>query len=328
MEQYVDLYPNNTGGIIILAGHYRALGQLDRAIELYRRNIEVDPEANLARVSLVQIYTEFDRFTEAHAEAEHSSLIRENPDRWHLARLRLAYAEGDAASAEKEIQALAGTASEQNALRQRAQLMAAHGKLREATALLRRPVVQSRGNPPPPDQQLRLYRALVGLCDEGSATNPQAAVFFCGDSAGAAKLLDATPAPKDTLDKVNAALLRGLAALAARQPEQTIDLLEQTRPYEQSNFAQLVPLARGLALLELKKPGEAATELRKLIARKAQILTPAYAPAHVHLARALAQAGNQAEAKKTYEALFTLWKDADSDIPLLIAARKEFDSLQ
>jgi hypothetical protein len=89
-----------------------------------------------------------------------------------------------------------------------------------------------------------------------------------------------------------------------------------------------VPLARGLALLELKKPGEAATELRKLIARKAQILTPAYAPAHVHLARALAQAGNQAEAKKTYEALFTLWKDADSDIPLLIAARKEFDSLQ
>jgi hypothetical protein len=38
-------------------------------------------------------------------------------------------------------------------------------------------------------------------------------------------------------------------------------------------------------------------------------------------------AGDKANAKKSYEAFFTTWKDADSDLPDLVAANKEYAAL-
>ena len=45
---------------------------------------------------------------------------------------------------------------------------------------------------------------------------------------------------------------------------------------------------------------------------------------HVWLARAHAQAGRIAEARKEYETFFDLWKEADPDIPLLLQAKAEY----
>ncbi len=36
---------------------------------------------------------------------------------------------------------------------------------------------------------------------------------------------------------------------------------------------------------------------------------------------------DKVNAKKAYEAFFTTWKNADSDIPMLVAAKKEYASL-
>jgi hypothetical protein len=47
----------------------------------------------------------------------------------------------------------------------------------------------------------------------------------------------------------------------------------------------------------------------------------------VHLARAYAAAGRTDEAKKAYEDAFTVWKNADADLPLLVEARKEYAAL-
>ena len=37
--------------------------------------------------------------------------------------------------------------------------------------------------------------------------------------------------------------------------------------------------------------------------------------------------GDKAAAKKAYEAFFTTWKNADADLPLLLAAKKEYAAL-
>jgi hypothetical protein len=37
--------------------------------------------------------------------------------------------------------------------------------------------------------------------------------------------------------------------------------------------------------------------------------------------------GAKANAKKAYEAFFVTWKDADADLPMLLAAKKEYASL-
>ena len=48
---------------------------------------------------------------------------------------------------------------------------------------------------------------------------------------------------------------------------------------------------------------------------------------YIGLARAIGLSGDTAKAKKAYQDFFTLWKDADPDIPLLIEARKEYAAL-
>jgi hypothetical protein len=45
------------------------------------------------------------------------------------------------------------------------------------------------------------------------------------------------------------------------------------------------------------------------------------------LARAYAGAGRIAEARKTYEEVFRIWKNADPDLPLLLEARQEYAKL-
>jgi len=55
---------------------------------------------------------------------------------------------------------------------------------------------------------------------------------------------------------------------------------------------------------------------------------PIGALAHLGVARAYALQGDTAKAKTAYQDFLTLWKDADSDIPILIAAKSEYAKLK
>jgi hypothetical protein len=50
--------------------------------------------------------------------------------------------------------------------------------------------------------------------------------------------------------------------------------------------------------------------------------------AHLGLARAYFLQGYTAKAKAAYQDFLTLWKDADTDIPIFIAAKAEYAKLQ
>jgi hypothetical protein len=50
--------------------------------------------------------------------------------------------------------------------------------------------------------------------------------------------------------------------------------------------------------------------------------------AHLQIGRAYVLQGDTAKAKAAYQDFLTLWKDADPDIPILIAARAEYAKLQ
>ena len=85
---------------------------------------------------------------------------------------------------------------------------------------------------------------------------------------------------------------------------------------------------RGLAGLHAGKGAEAAAEFQKILDHKGRNWGPLYPLAYLGLARAAALAGDTAKAKKAYQDFFALWKDADPDIPTLIAARKEYAALR
>ena len=50
--------------------------------------------------------------------------------------------------------------------------------------------------------------------------------------------------------------------------------------------------------------------------------------AHLELGRAYALSGDNVKARASYKNFLTLWKDADPDIPILIAAKSEYAKLQ
>ena len=55
---------------------------------------------------------------------------------------------------------------------------------------------------------------------------------------------------------------------------------------------------------------------------------PLAALAHLQLGRAYAMTGDTAKAKSTYQDFFTLWKNADPDIPVLKQAKAEYPRIQ
>jgi tetratricopeptide (TPR) repeat protein len=85
---------------------------------------------------------------------------------------------------------------------------------------------------------------------------------------------------------------------------------------------------RGEAYLMLNDAYAAATEFQKFIDHRGVVANfPWGALAHLGLARAYAMQGDTAKAKAAYQEFITLWKDADPDIPVLIAAKSEYTKL-
>jgi hypothetical protein len=50
--------------------------------------------------------------------------------------------------------------------------------------------------------------------------------------------------------------------------------------------------------------------------------------AHLGLGRGYALAGGSAQSRTAYQDFFRLWKGADPDIPILIAAKSEYAKMQ
>ncbi|HEU4691106.1 MAG TPA: hypothetical protein VFS23_22210, partial [Vicinamibacterales bacterium] len=86
--------------------------------------------------------------------------------------------------------------------------------------------------------------------------------------------------------------------------------------------------ARGLSLLRQGRHADAAAIFDEMIRRRVPNWGPEYPAALVGRARVAVATGDRATARTTYEEFFALWKGADSDVPLLVAARREYSALK
>jgi eukaryotic-like serine/threonine-protein kinase len=86
---------------------------------------------------------------------------------------------------------------------------------------------------------------------------------------------------------------------------------------------------RGEAYLAARQGREAAVEFQKILDHRGIVVSdPLGALAHLQIGRAYAMEGGTTQAKAAYQDFLTLWKDADSDIPILISAKAEYAKLQ
>jgi hypothetical protein len=108
------------------------------------------------------------------------------------------------------------------------------------------------------------------------------------------------------------------------------EALQKSAPYELGMTGALYPIyVRGTAFLAQRNGTGAATEFRKILDHPGAVLSvPIGALAHLGLARAYVLQGETVKALAAYKDFFTLWKDADPDIPVLKEARVEYAKLQ
>ncbi len=130
------------------------------------------------------------------------------------------------------------------------------------------------------------------------------------------------------LPTINAAM-----EISKGNPSQAVLNLEAAMPYELGgtlSFPYLYPAwVRGQAYLAAHNGTAAAAEFKKLIDHPGIVLNqPTGSLAHLQLGRAYALAGDAGKARAAYEDFFIFWKDADPDIPILIAAKVEYAKLQ
>jgi hypothetical protein len=186
-------------------------------------------------------------------------------------------------------------------------------------------------------------RGLAGLCegnekvveqglalDKNKQTQESAllAAAVCGNGKQSLPLAQelSKKFPEDTLiQDVYLPLAKAFLALAGGRPEEVAVDAKPSRPY-----GSLYPgsYVQGLAYLKLHDAAQALSAFQAATKWKGATLTqaspPFYAQAQLGLARAYAMGGDKANAKKAYQDFFATWKDADADLPMLVAAKKEF----
>jgi hypothetical protein len=123
--------------------------------------------------------------------------------------------------------------------------------------------------------------------------------------------------------------------LERKDPNRAIELLKDTSTIELGqapsslNIFLCPAYIRGEAYLMLHDGNRATAEFQKFIDHRGVVVNfPWGALARLGLARAYALQGDTAKAKAAYQDFLTLWKDADPDVPILIAAKAQYSKLQ
>ncbi len=133
--------------------------------------------------------------------------------------------------------------------------------------------------------------------------------------------------PEDTLvQELYVPQARGWLALKSGDVQRALALLERVRAHDNVSFA---PYLRGLAYLQLKDPRNAIASFQDATRLKGVAYNTGspYALSFLGLGRAYVMAGNKPDAKKAYDVFFAEWKNADSDLPVLAEAKKEYAQL-
>jgi eukaryotic-like serine/threonine-protein kinase len=323
---------------------YDRLGQYDKALAESREALRLNPASALSYAALVYSYLYVNRLREAGAMAQEAQAKNLDSPALHSARYSLAFLQNDSAGmagADKWLAHDPNTASYSGRLgvareySRRAVASLEQMKLREgaagieADAALREALF---GNAI--EAQQRAAAALEVSTGRDVQFGAALALAFAGDAARARSLADdlAKRFPEDTVVQFNyLPTLRAQLALTGEDASDSIGALQAASPYElgspSTGFSpNLYPVyVRGQAYLAAHRGSEAAAEFQKILDHRGVVFNePIGALAHLQLGRAYAMQGDTAKARAAYQDFFILWKDADPDIPILIAAKAEY----
>jgi tetratricopeptide (TPR) repeat protein/predicted Ser/Thr protein kinase len=361
-ELWEQAYPRSEFPHLLLSGGiYPADGQYEKAVEEATEAISLNPDFFPAYINLMYAYIPLDRLDEAKATYRQALEHKVDNPFFRLALYQIAFLQNDAAGMAQQVAWSAGKpGAEDVILAYEADTAAYSGRLKDAREFSRQ-AVDSAGRSNEKEMAATyiaisgLREALFGNADEarqratlaiaGSAGRDvqygaALALAFAGDNERAQEVNDdlAKRFPEDTLVQFNyLPTLRAKLALSRGNTSQAIETLRAAAPYELgestssfSDWTSLYPAyVRGEAYLAAHQGSEAAVEFEKILDHSGIVQSEAIgALAHLGLARAYMLQGDTAKARAAYRDFLTLWKDADPDIPVLVAAKSEYAKLK
>lgn len=357
LEIWKAAYPRDSRPVNALALISNRLGRYDRAVAEARQALERSPGHPFPLSNLAFAYRALGRYADARRTAEQAVAlgVATSPTRRLL--YQLGFLSGDG-SAEQHLAWARERPREFDLVSAQAQAAAYEGRVREAARLYQQAadIALARGlrgtasgfmahlawteslYELPPSPRGGVAAIVAGQDDDSQTPAPiarfraAAALALAGHVAEASRM--ATRArdryPQSTfVASVLGPTTRAAIALRQSNPEAALAALEEAVPTELGTVAGLVPLQlRAEAHLQKRAFREAAAEYERLLQhRGVDPLTPAVPLAHLGIARAKAQLGDADGSRRSYEALFQIWTDADEGLPPLVAARAEYQRL-
>jgi tetratricopeptide (TPR) repeat protein len=340
-----------------LGSIYSAIGQYEKALAEQQESLRLAPDTITGYVNLGLTYIYLNRLDEAKATFDQALARKLDGGNFRGAMYNLAFLRGDAAQMEQQVAWGAGKPGDEDYLfstqsdteafygrlirardfsrravdsavradsKEAAALWQANAALRESewgdTASAKQGVKAALALSPGRDVKLVAALALARI---GDTPRAKTLVGELQKSYAANTLLKLYCLPT-----INAAI-----ELNKGNSSQALVYLEAAAPYELGNggaISSLYPAyVRGQAYLLAHNGTAAAAEFQKMLDHKGIVQNFVTGSlAHLQLGRAYAMAGDTAKAKSAYQDFFLLWKDADSDIPILKEAKAEYAKSQ
>jgi DNA-binding winged helix-turn-helix (wHTH) protein/tetratricopeptide (TPR) repeat protein len=363
LESWAQTYPRDFQPLDLLAGRVtEGSGDYAKGIDAAQKALELNPDFIFSYDSLAFHNLHLGRLTEAEKTLRRAAARKlDHPD-FLVLRFYLSFLHEDQGGLEREFNLGRGKRGVEDRLsNDQALVLAYAGHVRQAETMWQRAVslAQETGDL----ERAGTYEAAAAACEArfgNAATAARHAIAalrlgkgrevefgaafalqLSGDSSRARTLADdlGERFPEDTSVQFSyLPTLHALFALAQNDPSRALKELERAVPYDLSfpgtafsaKFGTMyATYVRGEAYLAARRGPEAAEEFKKILDHHYLVLAdPVGALARLQLGRAMMQSGNRTSAKAAYRDLLKLWKDADSDMPILEEARAEYSKLQ
>ena len=350
-EAYARSYPREARGPGNLGNLYSITGQFEKAVSATSQALQLNPNTTIWPGNLAEALIGLNRFDEARdvcrkalEQKLDSTSIRER-------LYAVAFVSGDEQSLQEQIAWARGRTDEYRAVYWLTQSSSFRGRwresnehLRRATELALRAEAKEVVAAYTADQALRaawlgqfaqaltLAQSALGIERNRNVLTRAALAFaLAGDAAKAQPLIQELEEkhPKDTMvNQIWLPEIRAAIELGKNNAEAALELLKPTERYEAAAGFSSQTL-RAMVYLKLEQGAHAEVEARKVLDHRGHSsLSTLWPLAHLALARASVMQGELAQARKSYQEFFTLWKNADPDVPTLIQAKREFDKLR
>jgi tetratricopeptide (TPR) repeat protein len=351
LQEAIQTYPGLVDNYVNINVAYLVLGQFEKGLPYAKKGVDVQPDDAIASENLVTDYTALNRLAEARAEVERARKLGLEDSTGNLIpQISLYFLLGEPKQVQQVMAEASGRPDGFQLEGSLATTQQYAGGYRAAEETTQRAFEQA-GRAKAPDAQagFLLYsaaaRGLAGLCERNEATVKQAlaldkskqtqayavlAAAFCGNGRLALPMAMelSKKYPEDTLIQgLCQPLAKAFVALSAGHSQEAADAAEPAKAWDTIFPGSYV---QGLAYLQLHDAGHALSAFQDATKAPTGSLfaqLPFYAQAQLGLARAYAMGGDKANAKKAYDAFFVTWKNADADLPMLVAAKKEYAAL-